>query len=238
MKKETNRKITKTKNEFNIRFENILRLLKEKDAHNTQISIIEKINLDFINDESYFSDLKSGKRKKIPEKLIKALHEHYNINPDYLRAKSDCPFDDADFKLESFLNFVNDWNVLNSNDNKDKYLHLTFDRNFYDFLIDFNRAIEITEEGFSSIEQEKKALEELYFSEPSPKEFVLIPRNNFMEIVNEAIEDHKKISEVINLIEYSSYGNTVTTDSQAPKENAKRLKIILKQSDRKNKKGK
>lgn len=121
---------------------------------------METLGLDFIKDETYFSDLKSGKRKKIPDQLIDGLHKHFNVNPDYLRLKSDLPFDNAiDHKLENFLNLVDDWNVAISNDDEnEKYLHLTLDRNFYDFLIKFNRAHEITDEGFSSIDQEKDTL--------------------------------------------------------------------------------
>ena len=39
------------KNQINIRFGNVLTLLKEKDPNNTQVNIMEKLNLDFINDE-------------------------------------------------------------------------------------------------------------------------------------------------------------------------------------------
>lgn len=216
-----------TKTELNIRFEKVLKLLKEMNADNTQVNIMDKLKLDFIYDESYFSDLKSGKRKKIPEELIKALHTHYNVNPDYLRLKSTCPFDNTDVKLENFLSFIDDWNVLIANQNE-KYLHLTLDRNFYDFLIEFNRATEITDEGFSSIEQEKKALKELYSSKLSPEEFVLIPRNNLIEIVTDAVAKHKYVNEVLDLFGLSSYIDSKQPEIKSPKSKVKILEELRK----------
>lgn len=214
------------KEEINKHFENVLKLLKDKDSNNTQRNIIDTINLDFIQDESYFSELKSGKRKKIPEKLIKALHEKYNINPDYLKLESDCPFDDADYKLECFLKIVEDWNVLIS-DTADKYLHLTLDRNFYDFLIAFDKAKEVTDEGFSSLEIEKKALTELYLTTPSPEEFVLIPRNNFLEILDDAISTDKKLTEVLDLIELAPYKDAKPIPTHSSKSKKEKLNELL-----------
>lgn len=214
------------KEEINKRFEHVLKLLKDKDANNTQRNIIDTINLDFIQDESYFSELKSGKRKKIPEKLIKALHEKYNVNPDYLKLKCKCPFDDADYKLECFLKIVEDWNVLIS-DTTDKYLHLTLDRNFYDFLIAFDKAKEVTDEGFSSLEIEKKTLTELYLTTPSPEEFVLIPRNNFLEILDDAISTDKKLTEVLDLIELAPYKDAKPIPTNSSKSKKEKLNELL-----------
>ena len=117
-------------NEFNKRFTEILRLLKAKGIK--QIQIIRKIEADYSCDETVFSNLKSGKIKNIPDALIDALHKHYNVNPGYLRLESDSPFDTIEIKLENFENFVDNWDIVENGE--DKYLHLTIDRNFYDFL--------------------------------------------------------------------------------------------------------
>lgn len=215
------------KNQINIRFGNVLTLLKEKDPNNTQVNIMEKLNLDFINDESYFSELKSGKRKKIPDKLIKALHEHYNVNPDYLKLKSECPFDDVNFKLDCFLNFVDEWKILTSYDGENQYLHLILDQNFYDFLIEFARVKEISSEGFISIEEGKKTLENLYSSTPCLKEFVLIPRNNFLKIAKDSSDNKQTLNEVIDFMNYSSYIDSKETSTNSG--NAQKLKIALKE---------
>lgn len=189
------------KSEQNIRFANILKLLKERG--HSQRSIIDKINLDFINDETYFSNLKSGKRKNIPDELIKALHHHYQINPDYLKLISDRPFDDIEYKLESFLHFIDDWNVLERD--SDKYLHLTLDRNFYDMLLELHHIKEVTEEGISSYENEKNSIKELYSDSPSPEEFVLIPRNVFWDIVKSDSEKAKYVNEILDFTKFDSY---------------------------------
>lgn len=188
--------------ESNKRFSEMLKVLKSKGIK--QIDIINKISEDFLCNETVFSHLKSGKIKNIPNDLIKALHKHYNINPNYLLLKSDSLFDTSEIKLEHFENFVDDWNIVESGE--DKYLHLTLDRNFYDFLLNWFRVKEIiTSEGISSHEQEKDTLKELYHSTPSPEEFVLIPRNNFIEIVSDDVKNYKQLSEVLDLLDYKSY---------------------------------
>lgn len=183
---------------MNSRFTNVLKLLKKK-------GITQKNNkwarFWFCSRWNLFSNLKSGKQTTIPKELIDALHVHYNINPEYLLLESDYPFDTAEIKLESFLNFVDDRNVL-IGENDQKYLHLFL---IEIFMIEFNRATEITDEGFSTLELEKANLKELYLSKSCPEEFVLIPRNNFIEIVSDSIESHKHINSILNLLEYDTY---------------------------------
>lgn len=211
-------------NEFNKRFTEILRLLKAKGIK--QIQIIRKIEADYSCDETVFSNLKSGKIKNIPDALIDALHKHYNVNPGYLRLESDSPFDTIEIKLENFENFVDNWDIVENGE--DKYLHLTIKQNFYDFLLDLFRANEITAKGFSSYEQEKKALKELYESSPSPEEFVLLPRNNFIEIIEDTIKKHKQVSEVLDFLKYETYLDAIppkTTNTTC----AKSKKDILDQ---------
>lgn len=217
-----------TKETLNSRFTKVLELLKDKGI--TQREIIDKIKTDIKIDEVYFSNLKSGKLKKISPELIDALHLHYNINPDYLRLESDCPFDNIEIQLEAFLKWVDDWNIVINGE--DKFLHLTLDRNFYDFLLEFNRAEEITNEGFSSYEQEKKALKELYSAEANPAEFVLVPRNNFAEIVSEAVEIHKHINEILNLYEYSTYLEAKPLEKKSPKSKRQILKELYDSAKR------
>lgn len=191
------------KSEQNIRFANILKLLKERG--HSQRKIIDTIKLDFVNDETYFSNLKSGKRKTIPDQLITALHHHYKVNPDYLKLLSDRPFDDIEYKLENFLHFVDDWNVLEREN--DKYLHLTLDRNFYDMLLELHHIKEVTEEGIFSYENEKNSVKELYSGSPSPEEFVLIPRNVFWDIVKSDSEKAKYVNEILDFTKFDSYLN-------------------------------
>ena len=63
----------------------------------------------------------------------------------------------------------------------------------------------VTDDGISSFEQEKESLKELYDADPDPQEYVLIPRNNFIDIVKESVENGKYLHEVINSALYSDY---------------------------------
>lgn len=188
-------------NNLNERFSNVLKELKIKGV--SQRKIMDELELDFITDETYFSSIKSGKRKNIPDDLIRALHQKFNINPAYLKMESDCIFDTNETKIENFMRIIDDWNVLKSNSNE--YLHLTINKNVVDLLIELYKVKKITDEGISSFEQEKESLKELYNAGPDPKEYVLIPRNNFIDIVTDAVEKEKYLHEVINSALYSDY---------------------------------
>lgn len=186
---------------LNIRFSNVLKALKNKGV--SQRKIMDELELSFITDETYFSSIKSGKRKNIPDELIQSLHQKYNINPGYLKMESNCIFDTNETKIESFMNIIDDWNVLKSDTNE--YLHLTIDKNIVDLLIELYKVKKVTDDGISSFEQEKESLKELYDADPNPQEYVLIPRNNFIEIVTDTVEKEKYLHQVIDAALYSDY---------------------------------
>lgn len=186
---------------LNIRFSNVLKALKNKGV--SQRKIMDELELSFITDETYFSSIKSGKRKNIPDELIQSLHQKYNVNPGYLKMESNCIFDTNETKIESFMNIIDDWNVLKSDTNE--YLHLTIDKNIVDLLIELYKVKKVTDDGISSFEQEKESLKELYDADPNPQEYVLIPRNNFIEIVTDTVEKEKYLHQVIDAALYSDY---------------------------------
>ena len=186
---------------LNIRFSNVLKALKNKGV--SQRKIMDELELSFITDETYFSSIKSGKRKNIPDELIQSLHQKYNVNPGYLKMESNCIFDTNETKIESFMNIIDDWNVLKSDTNE--YLHLTIDKNIVDLLIELYKVKKVTDDGISSFEQEKESLKELYDADPNPQDYVLIPRNNFIEIVTDTVEKEKYLHQVIDAALYSDY---------------------------------
>ena len=186
---------------LNIRFSNVLKVLKNKGV--SQRKIMDELELSFITDETYFSSIKSGKRKNIPDELIQSLHQKYNVNPGYLKMESNCIFDTNETKIESFMNIIDDWNVLKSDTNE--YLHLTIDKNIVDLLFELYKVKKVTDDGISSFEQEKKSLKELYDADPNPQEYVLIPRINFIEIVTDTVEKEKYLHQVIDAALYSDY---------------------------------
>ena len=117
--------------------------------------------------------------------------------------ESDCIFDTNETKIESFMNIIDDWNVLKSDTNE--YLHLTIDKNIVDLLIELYKVKKVTDDGISSFEQEKESLKELYDADPDPQEYVLIPRNNFIEIVTDTVEKEKYLHQVLDAALYSDY---------------------------------
>jgi transcriptional regulator with XRE-family HTH domain len=191
-----------SKNELNLdeqreRLAKVFTYLKEHG--NSQRDIADATDVD----ETFLSHLKSGKIKYIPDDFLNKLLTAYNISPRYIRLESEYILDITGTKLSNFEVFVDFWDVVEKG--TDKYLHFSMDRNFYDFLLEVDKARLATDEGISSLDVEINNLKELYSGVPIPEEFVLIPRNNFIEIVQEAKEYHKKLNDVINLIEYSNY---------------------------------
>ena len=63
----------------------------------------------------------------------------------------------------------------------------------------------ISYDGISSFEQEKESLKELYDADPDPQEYILIPRNNFIEIVTDTVEKEKYLHQVLDATLYSYY---------------------------------
>ncbi len=88
--------------------------------------------------EDKLSHLKSGKIKYIPDELLSKLHKAYNINPNYIRIRSDILLDMVGHKFEQFESFVDSWNTVKKGNHE--YLHITMDQNFYNFLIATNRS--------------------------------------------------------------------------------------------------
>lgn len=84
-------------------------------------------------------------------------------------------------------------------------MHLTIDKNIVDLLIELYKVKKVTDDGISSFEQEKESLKELYDADPNPQEYVLIPRNNSIEIVTDTVEKEKYLHQVIDAALYSDY---------------------------------
>ena len=179
------------------RLSNVLEYLKKKGYSQKDIANATDV------DETGLSHLKSGKIKYINNDFLDKLHKAYKINPRYIRLDSNIMLDITGTKFSNFEAFVDSWDVVEKG--SDKYLHFTIDKRFYDFLLEVDKIRSATDEGISSFDIEIENLKEIHDGVPEPEEFVLIPRNNFIEILQDAIQDHKKLDEIISLIEYSNY---------------------------------
>lgn len=126
------------------------------------------------------SEFKSGKIRKIPDEFLDQLHEKFHINPKYIRSGSNHMFDSKKMKLLQFEDFVESWNVSDNH-----YLLLKMDENFCEYLKEFKKY---ENEGFNI---DFKNLMELYEAkEPGFKEYVLVPREKFVDIVGDSSDNY------------------------------------------------
>lgn len=159
-------------------------------------------------DNVYMSHLRSGTVKYITPEVIEGLHDKYNINPKYITHGASNMFDIASTKYEHFENFVDAWDLIKHENNA--YLHFTIDENFYKFLIsvynlkeasqdsnDVNKMAEAFGKAFES-------LKENFSNSSVPKEYVLIPADDMIEIASDNISKRKSLSEVINILNLTS----------------------------------
>lgn len=170
-----------------------------------QSTICEKLSKNKPNyDESQLSHIKSGKIKYIPDDLLERLHDIYNINPLYVRLESDFMLDTEWEKFKSFVNFVDTWDTIKKGDKN--YLHLTMDQSFYDFLISVDKA-NLIKDNFKNFEKILENIKGKHQEDKGTSEYVVIPKNEFIQIVQSAVEDRKQFSEIIDILEYSDYIN-------------------------------
>lgn len=170
-----------------------------------QSTICEKLSKNKPSyDESQLSHIKSGKIKYIPDDLLERLHDIYNINPLYVRLESDFMLDTEWEKFKSFVNFVDTWDTVKKGDKN--YLHLTMDQSFYDFLISVDKA-NLIKDNFKDFEKILENIKGKHQEDKGTSEYVVIPKNEFIQIIQSAVEDRKQFSEIIDILEYSDYIN-------------------------------
>lgn len=155
-------------------------------------------------DNIYMSHLRSGTVKYITQEVIEGLHDAYNINPKYITHGATNMFDIAGSKYEHFENFVDSWDLVEHEDNA--YLHFTIDENFYNFLVS---VFNLKEASLNSNDAKKMAeafekafesLKENFSTSSNPKEYVLIPADDMIEIASDNIPKRKSLSEVVNIL--------------------------------------
>lgn len=162
-------------------------------------------------DKANFSKIVNGKRK-ITEEIENALSELYGINPAFLEGKSNDMFLINQLSFQTFAQIFKEWKITEYDDPNEEqckqYLHLTMDKNLYDFLINFDKVNLLKEHGMECFNQEiSKYKENFLQSGPQYEEYVLIPRNQFMQIPIVGIREHtrKKLQEILDLVEYKDY---------------------------------
>lgn len=150
------------------------------------------------------SHLLSGKLINITDDVLENLHKEFGVNPNYIRKGATNMFDIPGIKYENFESFVDSWDLV-EHENKE-YLHFTMDENFYKFLIKIYNMMEAsTQKSKDKILQEAfvKAFESLkgnFSDSERPKEYVLIPADDMMEIATENVARRKSLNEVIKIL--------------------------------------
>lgn len=159
------------------------------------------------------SHLLSGAIVNIPEEVLDNLHEEFRINPNYIRKGATNMFDIPGIKYENFEFFVDKWDLV-EHENKE-YLHFTMDANFYKFLIEVYNLKEASAQGEEDNRMKEafsKAFDSLKKSFPSeeqPKEYVLIPADDMIEIATANVEARKHLSEVVDILNLYSPKKTL-----------------------------
>ena len=177
----------------------VLNALK-KEGH-TQAKIADELGINADNISSY----KIGKTKEIPDAFLDGLQEKYFINPGYIRGTSELMYDMQGFRLTHFEKFADSWETVEQPVRSDageiefeKFICLTMDKNFCDFLIEAEKAHDRANEGIGDEQEDLKNLSVTYSGESKPQEYILIPRNNFSEMVEEFKRKKRTLEEVLD----------------------------------------
>lgn len=179
------------------RFGKVIDYIKEKKDKSQNA-----IALDIDVSESSISKYRTG-NTSIPQYVLDKLSEKFGINPKFVRLESDYICRPNSIMLNSLEEIVDSWNTVEKGNKK--YLHLVLDRNFYNFLLRVDITRLYSDETLSSFEEEVKRLDDIHTSKPQLEEFVLIPRNNFIEILQETTLERKQLIELIDFSEHVNY---------------------------------
>ena len=178
--------------EMRNRLKEVLQKMKISGIKQKQISA--KTGIEYTAISHYMS----GKIKYIPNEFLEKLHEYYWINPDYIHLKSDRMFDDTGEKYSFFEKIIEEWETVKGDG--DEYLYLKMDKNFYDFLIEYDKFRKANDEGIPTGKIEE--LKAMYEGTPDIEEFVVLPRNVFFEIVRDTNKATKNLAENIDFSEH------------------------------------
>lgn len=184
------------------RLKNVFEYLKTQGITQSQIAIDANL------DETQLSHLKSGKSKYIPKELLKVLKKH-NINPRYIRLKSDIMINTLGKKFKHFEKFVNSWNVVIRQPQKDspkeKYLLLEMDSNFYNFLLQAENLRFLSSEGLLSNKEELERIKDIFSKSPQMEEYVLIPASRIKDIATNEVPRLERLENVMDIIQLKHY---------------------------------
>lgn len=159
------------------------------------------------------SHLLSGDLIKISDDVLDNLHEEFQINPNYIRKGATNMFDIPGIKYENFETFVDSWDLV-EHENKE-YLHFTMDENFYNFLVEIYNMMEASTQKNKEKRMKEafvKAFESLkgtFSDSEHPKEYVLIPADDIIEIAKDNNAKRKSLGEVVDILSINAPKRTI-----------------------------
>jgi len=136
----------------------------------------------------------------VKQPVIDAMQKLYNVNPDFLKNESSIMYCTADIQLEKFLSLVKDCKIVESNHRNNnnaivtnKYLHLTMEKNLYDFIVNYYFVNSFKEYGLQCLGEELQKYRKKYNEsiEKEECEYVLLPAKHLYEIISD--ENNKKL---------------------------------------------
>lgn len=167
-----------------------------KDLHLSQTDIVNVLKFHDIKiDESKMSGYMHG-NYPLSNGILNGLHQYFFINPEFLSGDSDYMYDIPETILNYAFQFAQKITVTENPNRKiklqkngpaigvERYLHITMDKKYYEYLI----YLDSLEEKFGKSIYDKKevisGIKDLYKNgEHEMKEYVLLPRNTFLNIL-------------------------------------------------------
>lgn len=203
----------------NRRFELVIENLEKKGIQHKDIAEDIKARGYKIS-SSRISRIMNGETN-LTEGIISGLKECYNINPNYLRGDSEIMIlNGAEKALDSLKYIFENWNTVQKKYTQssgktvvESYLCFDMSKQLYDFLLKYNSIslLNMNEECSNSA---LETLKSIYDSEDKceKEEYVLLPKNSFIEIIRDEKRDQKVLDEIIDIMEYEHFADDETLD--------------------------
>lgn len=191
-----------------------------KDLNCSQSDIVSILKIDNVSiDSSRMSDYVNGKRL-LTKDVLNGLHMRYFINPKYLKGQSADMYDIPLTILNYALSFIKEITITENpnrkrklnNEKNEKYLHITMDKKYYEYLIRLSWLERNYENGASEYENFLSGIKEKYINgDHETEEYVLLPKNVMFEITTNQLKNEKIFNELIDLSEHTNYSQCKPT---------------------------
>ncbi len=193
-----------------------------KDLHLSQADVVRALKDKVAIDPQRMSDYVNGKRP-LTEVVLSALKMRFFINKEYLTGKSENMYDIPETILNYAYGFVDQITIIENPDSKiksstgelqnEKYLYLTMEKAFYDFLLNLGLFENLEEKGTFDTEKVMAELKDQYRNSRTEKEleeYVLLPKNVLYEILtNDKKASQKRTKVIQEVIDFEQLSESI-----------------------------